>query len=405
MSLKVLSETNKKGVLGWRIRATVYVPNPEMHNGKQQLVVNRFVSRNDYPTLIEAKKLGIEWEEKLSKEVNHTGPVTLGFCIDIFLAKSRDRAEQRKAKYVKQEIGNLVVDSSFKEKIIKWGELQRHRKKLIRKKGTNFEYEKGSVAISESTVRNYLRIIKTSINKGIEAYPELISKNPVEKMKIGRNLARKRIITTEEKEVYVNVINNHYPWFYFPWLFSTYNMTRPQDQYTLKLTEHVMYDADHETWAIEYQPKKTKSQVLEPVFARPVVFDELKPFFSNLHSPAECDNLFVRPGLTKMGEDPNKHYPITQKMQQTVWKNIRNIAAKIMPSCADIKYYDWRHFAVGYLLENGLTEVQIMDIAGWTSPEMIWRYYPRNKRLYLTSAEQMRKSKRKTKNIPMNEAA
>lgn len=400
MSRKIKSEFSKrKNIKGWRIKVIVYNNNPQLCDGKKQLVKNLFISIQECPTKNDAESLALKLEKELINKVKNNGLLTLRHCIDILIKFSKNKSECRKAEYIKKQIGDLLIDDTFKNLVLDWAECQRYRKKLKRKKGYLNDCVETNIIISESTVRGYLRIIKTAINKAIANFPSRITVNPLSKMRIGRNQARKREISDEERKVFEEVIKEYFPWFLFPWLFSTMNMVRPQDQFRLSLSRHVKYEKQLDTWTIEYQPLKTIDQVLEPVFARPVVFDELKPFFQNLHTPEQCDNLFVRPAM-KPGEDANKIYPITQEYADATWEKIRKLAVKRLPSTADITYYDWRHFATGYLLQHGMTEVQIVDIAGWTTSEMIWRYYPRNRRLFISTIERMRRSKNEQNKIP-----
>jgi hypothetical protein len=397
MSISYKITTQKvTGITGFQIKAVVYNPYPQLFDGKKQLVKNQFVPLTDCPGSRAAKKLAQDWENELY-ETAHSKKrsVLLSNCLEVFIEKSKNRQEKNVAKFLIKEIGNLPVALNLKDDLNDWADIQRLRKKLIRQKGEVFCFVESKKIIAESTVRGYLRLPKTSINKYMAKYPGVILKNPLDKMKIGRNLARKRPVTDLEKAVIEKTIQEICPYFMFSFEFASMNMCRPQDQFSLSITRHVERDPFNNTWKIEYEPKKTINQVLEPVFAHPVVFDKLDPYFENLHSPEECDNLFVRPGLRRLREDASKLYPITQAHADGLWERIIKKASLELSSVSDITWYDWRHYAVGWLLQHGFKEVQIMDIAGWTSPEMIWRYYPRNRTLYVESKAQMREALKK----------
>jgi hypothetical protein len=381
--------SKRTGEEGWIIDASARVPKSVRYRfqEKKQLRKHQFVSLSKCPEVTDAKELKITWEKELKDKIKGSLKPEITFD-DCYKHYCENHNPSRTLMWVNSHIGSWLIDDDFIFKFKAWIDSERHRKKFIHKKvDKTLVWLPGTTNPSPRHIINEIAAAKSVLyNMGqhpIKLYR--LKENPLEELLPDKKKARKRKIRDYEELWLMYVIKKFYSWFLPAVLFAKTNPIRPQDQFSLTISKHLTWDEINKQWRLAYIPQKTEHQVQDKIIARPVVWDDQKEYFENLHSSERCDRIFVRPGWPQCHEDPFKLYPINyRKIWETIRKKAEALAKENCKSIidrenihmTDIQWYDWRHHAVRFLKMKGLSTDDIMQIAGWATETMVREYDP-----------------------------
>jgi integrase len=124
---------------------------------------------------------------------------------------------------------------------------------------------------------------------------------------------------------------------------------------------------------IPYIPGKTKKTGKE---ATPIIFPVVKEFILGRIHDTECPTVFY-------WIENGKKRSISYWKLNSAWNYIKEKCG-----ITNFEFYDWRHDAVNLLFSLGYNNRQIMQIAGWSSENMLSTYNNRDRaRLHKATSE------------------
>lgn len=350
---------------GFYIYTKVRVPKDKIPLiGKNQLVKSGVVPFLACPDLNTAKRIQIDWTMELKGRANRS--LTYKDYVSLYKNHTGNHADTSIVDRLEKELGNYSVDTTLTIAFEKFISIVSGEKvKRWKSVGGNLILCDTEKDISPSTIQAYKRYHKaicnfaTSENCSIECRinPDKINTGLI---KVGKTEKRKRHIEEWERNKYIEIAGNDYPWFLHVVDFARSMPIRPEDQIQL-LTGRVATN-----WHVPYLPSKTAKT---GKIARPRIMPHLRDFVNARRKDSTCLFLFCRTGFKRNGENPDKNYQISYWTIDSVHGTICRRAG-----IKNLRFYDWRHDAVNYLLSIGFTVPQIMTFAGWSSDEMVYGY-------------------------------
>lgn len=303
-----------------------------------------------------------ELQERATKGDNpDISNVTFGECIQVYL---NNRPYHQSLNHLEREIGQFRINEEFAPKFFDWIKTQIGRKKMIWKnvKGKR-KLEKIEKVITSETLKSYKRYSKAVLNHCANPEIRFIDRNPLQGMKIGRSDARWRPILPDEEKKILEVTGNDYSWFLPAIQMMMHNPIRPGDLFNLRQSVNF----NREKMTLKYLPSKTEGKTNRVIYGHPIIFDSLLPYFENLNDPEECDYIYTRPGIKRLGEIPSKKYPISY--YDGYWCRICKLAG-----VKNIRFYDWKHSSVFFLRSKGFYDWAILRIGGWATRDILEVY-------------------------------
>lgn len=248
--------------------------------------------------------------------------------------------------------------------------------------------------ISSATIKAYKRYFKAVCGAAMSA-PRAIrlpsELNPAAAVRIGKGEKRRRPILEWERKKIIEVVGNDYEWLMPALDFARTMPIRPGDQFFdfenndkffAKVEKRLpgmrkhfgltISKIDELHTMIEYLPQKTwKTEKM----AKAIILPHMREYINSRIGDDECNTIFFRPGIKRLGQDSGRRYPI--RLFRNTWDAILAKAG-----ASNIEWYDWRHDAVNYLLSIGFTKDDIKRMAGWSSDDMVDWYDTEDKQRF-----------------------
>jgi integrase len=232
--------------------------------------------------------------------------------------------------------------------------------------------------LSESALQGYRRYFRAICNNGRRiplsyGLPRITEANdPSSSIVVGKPEERCRPPEDWEREKIFEFLEDpKYSEYHFMKSvidFARCNPIRPSDQIELQVSR-----IDEINKQIPYIPGKTKKTGKE---ATPIIFPVVKEFILGRIHDTECPTVFY-------WIENGKKRSISYWKLNSAWNYIKEKCG-----ITNFEFYDWRHDAVNLLFSLGYNNRQIMQIAGWSSENMLSTYNNRDRaRLHKATSE------------------
>jgi len=273
-----------------------------------------------------------------SKQNSQCSLKTFGDCIEYYETYHRvGKSDQTYFARLKKELGDATIQ-----------ELPQRLNRFIDYLGTI--YTNRGVPYSNGTKNRYRQWARSAVNFCVER--ELLSENPMKKIKRLPEVPRTRIIKESEIQSLISVIQEHKPYLYPVFLFSIQIPTRKSALMNMR-TSWVDIDTNTITIPVEYTKHKKHVDV-KPI--PPNMIDHFKSI------PKESEYVFYRMinGVCCR---------LTDYVFDGVWKWCKEKAG-----IDDLHYHDTRHHSATQLLLRRVSEREVMQVGGWKT-NMFNTYY------------------------------
>jgi len=225
--------------------------------------------------------------------------------------------------------------------------------------------------ISESHIQGYKRYFRCICSHGeklklSDTLPRIPREwSPAGSVEIGGSVERTRPIEEWERKAYFEAIARlpKLQWMLPVAMFSMTMPIRPND--LCNLTSDAISELHNQ---LKYKPEKTFNERTK-IYALPAILPHMKEFILSRVKDTTCSAIFFKPGYEKAGEDPKKHYPIQYDQLNKAHRKICEEA-----EIKDLRFYDFKHDAVNWLVSAGFGHDMIKQFAGWASTDMIKVY-------------------------------
>jgi integrase len=349
---------------GFYIYARIRVPKNSIHlcEGKKQLVKRGVVSFGECPDKRSAIEKQNEWIKDLRSRVNRS--LKFKDYVELYRKATGEHAQTSIVSRLANVLGEYPMDGSLSKAFEEFVYIaSKECRKVWRvEDGKKVLCDTGK-SISIATVKGYKRYFKAicgaaCTEKMPHEYRIKSCNNPSDGVIVGKASKRRRRISEGERSEYLGFAEELFPAFVPAVNFARTMPIRPSDQ--IKITT---LNIDRINWQIHYLPEKTAST---ETIAHARVLPAMRDYVLSRCVDNECICLFPRSGFARNGEDANRLYPMTYWQLRSIHNSICKRAG-----IKDLRFYDWRHDAVNYLLSIGFSKAQIMAFAGWNSDEMV----------------------------------
>ena len=305
------------------------------------------------------RQQAIEYRQTLLKELHSehnpsTRSLKFGAYIEHYKSVSGDHAKSSTVKDIAENLGHLLipeVEAAFERFI----DMQRTRgRRVWKNEGGTLKLVETEQLLSEAAIKAYKRYYKAICRAATMAPSNIrLSKDldPSAAVVVGKSEKRRRPILQIERDKIIAAISESSPWMLPVLQFARTMPIRPGDQLSLKWSQ---IDEIHNQ--IPYLPAKTaKTELL----AYPAILPELREYILGRVGDAECNAVFFK-------EESGKRIPINFWCLSSAFDR-----ACVKAGVNNVRWYDWRHDAVNYLLSIGFSKGDVMRFAGWSSGDMV----------------------------------
>lgn len=375
---RVFVPSKNKFVWKFRVKASAGYP-PE----KKATIDDIGQTENDL-NLYEAElykellKLQSEYRKKSNK-------ITFESYINCYWEMTTDHTHPAIIKDIREAVknieiknGNFIeVEKRFKDFLEKQKGRKVKRWKVDSKSGELVLMDTDRT-ISEAAIQGYRRYFREICNNGQRlplsyGIPRITGENnPASSIVVGKPEERCRPPEDWEREKIFEFLEDpKYKDYHFMRHvidFARCNPIRPTDQVELLVSR-----IDELNKQIQYIPGKTRKTGKE---ATPIIFPVVRELILGRIHDTECPTVFY-------WLDNGKKKPISYWKLNSAWNYIKEKCG-----ITNFEFYDWRHDAVNLLFSLGYNNRQIMQIAGWSSENMLSTYNNRDRvRLHKVTTE------------------
>lgn len=206
--------------------------------------------------------------------------------------------------------------------------------------------------LENASINRLVGLIRAAFNKAVNC--ELLEKNPISRARFPRlkEVARDTVLTPVSLQRLFNVMELNAP--------HLVPITRYALQIPCRKTELVNMRGEHLDLFNNIIRVRNGATKNDRGCDKPIL-EGMQQYFRNI--PKDCPWLFYR-------EEAGEYFPLGDF--STAWNTCLRLAG-----ISDFHFHDTRHMAATALLNAGVPERVVMQIAGWTS-DMMKRYYHRS---------------------------
>lgn len=382
--------SSKENAFVWKFRVKF--------EGKEKKATIPFTGQNDLELkTIEIGLINSIKSAEESTKKNCSLKITFGMYIERYQESTGKHARTSIVEDIKDELGSIAI--KYKDDYLDFEPVERAFDKFIEKQSTRKvmrktakygeRYGVGHYAnklvkvqigtemvasdktISESHIQGYKRYFRCICSHGgklklSDPLPRIPQEwSPAGSVEVGGPVERVRPILEWERRAYFEAIERlpKLHWMLPVAKFSITMPIRPNDLCNLTV------DAISEVHGqLKYKPQKTFSEKSK-VYAYPAILSHMKPFILSRIKDTTCSAIFFKPGYEKAGENPKKNYPVKYDQLNKAHRKICEEAG-----IKDLRFYDFKHDAVNWLVNAGFDNNMIKQFAGWASTDMIKVY-------------------------------
>ncbi len=279
-----------------------------------------------------------ELEAKAEQESNHSSLKSFKQCIQFYLSRNEiKRNDMTYINRISEELGELSIDEIPKglERLIQYLSRTRTRK------GTFY---------SDATKNRYQQWTRAILNFAVKW--DQIEKNPIKQIQKFKEVPRDKGLTTDEVERLLAAIEKHRPYLKAITLFALQIPCRVSE-----LTNAKRVDCDMNSEQLRIRSGTTKNGI---GISKPIP-PNLIDYFKSI--PIGCPWVFYR-------EENGVYHQL--KNFNKAWRFVCDVAG-----LQELRFHDLRHYSATQLINAGLSERQLMEVAGWKT-NMLSTYYHRN---------------------------
>ncbi len=278
---------------------------------------------------------------------------TFGQCVEYYKENAENwESNASHLKRVNEELGDVLLS-----------DMQVAYNKMVQKLQKTFTVKGDGRLFTNATINRASQRVSAVLNlcKNQEVIPESIKFKAI---KLSET-ARDRCLTTDEEIALVEAIMMYRPYLMPLVRFAIQVPSRKSELLQLK---HSDIDVVNKSVRISIGKTKNGKGVTKPIPPN------MLEYFSSI--PKECDFAFYRKVPVEPYRVRKKMKPEDVTYKYSPLRSMRNafdfVATK---ACIDnLRFHDLRHISATRLLHGGLTEREIMQVAGWKT-NMLSTYY------------------------------